>query len=112
MEVSDLTSTSQDQHNVVKIMNVSTRITYLLIEYPKGYLLKVIQVSPYSDNVVDTVSRDMHSSKIHFVVVMGDFNAKLGKRYSEKLGAGRFGVGSRNHRGYLLAGFKERDFFI
>lgn len=104
-------------NNVVKIESVSTRVVYLILRITKRYSLKVIQVyaptSTYSDDEVESmyedISRAMHSSKTYFTVVMGDFNAKLGKRDGEELLVGQFGVGCRNHRGHLLAGFMEKE---
>ncbi|KAJ8710186.1 hypothetical protein PYW07_009552 [Mythimna separata] len=55
------------------------------------------------------VSRAIHGYKTHFTVVMGDFNAKLGKRDGDELRVGQFGFGRRNHRGHLLASFLEKE---
>jgi endonuclease/exonuclease/phosphatase family metal-dependent hydrolase len=103
--------------NVVKIESVSTRVAYLILRVSERYSLKVIQVyaptSTHSDDEVEAmyedISKAMHSSKTYFTVVMGDFNAKLGKRDGEEQIVGQFGVGSRNHRGQLLAGFLEKE---
>ena len=104
-------------NNVVKIESVSTRVAYLILRISKRYSLKVIQVyaptSTHSDDEVETmyedISKAMHGSKTHFTVVMGDFNAKLGKRDGDELRVGQFGVGRRNHRGHLLASFMEKE---
>ncbi|XP_063542661.1 uncharacterized protein LOC134751209 [Cydia strobilella] len=104
-------------NNVVKIESVSNRVACLVLRMTQRYSLKVIQVyaptSTHSDDEVEAmyedISRAMHSSKTHFTVVMGDFNAKLGKRDGEELRVGQFGVGRRNHRGHLLAGFMEKE---
>ncbi|XP_063539716.1 uncharacterized protein LOC134748833 [Cydia strobilella] len=104
-------------NNVVKIESVSNRVACLVLRMTQRYSLKVIQVyaptSTHPDDEVEAmyedISRAMHSSKTHFTVVMGDFNAKLGKRDGEELRVGQFGVGRRNHRGHLLAGFMEKE---
>ncbi|KAL0852521.1 hypothetical protein ABMA27_017001 [Loxostege sticticalis] len=104
-------------NSVVQIESVSPRVAYLILRITKRYSLKVIQVyaptSKYPDEDVETmyedISRAIHSSRTHFTVVMGDFNAKLGKRSDNELKVGQFGYGERNARGQLLAGFMEKE---
>lgn len=45
----------------------------------------------------------------HYTVVMGDFNAKLGRRGDYETKVGPFGVGTRNARGQMLADFMEKE---
>lgn len=93
------------------------RVAYLILKVSKRYSLKVIQVyaptSSHSDEEVEAVYEDiskaMHSLETYFTVVVGDFNANLGKRDGDKLRVGQLGVGSRNHRGYLLASFMKKE---
>ncbi|XP_028175804.1 uncharacterized protein LOC114364024 [Ostrinia furnacalis] len=104
-------------NNVVQIESVSARVAYLILRITKRYSLKVIQVyaptTEHPDDEVETmyedISRAIHSSRSHFTVVMGDFNAKLGRRSDNELKVGQFGYGERNARGQLLAGFMERE---
>ena len=104
-------------NNVVKIESVSTRVAYLILRISSRYSLKVIQVyaptSAHPDDEVETmyedISKAMHGSKTHFTVVMGDFNAKLGKRDGDELQVGQFRVGHRNRRGHQLASFMEKE---
>ncbi|KAL0832165.1 hypothetical protein ABMA28_001622 [Loxostege sticticalis] len=104
-------------NNVVQIESVSSRVAYLILRITNRYSLKVIQVyaptSKYSDEDVETmyedITRAIHTSRTHFIVVMGDFNAKLGKRSDNELKMGQFGYGERNARGQLLAGFMEKE---
>ncbi|KAL0860006.1 hypothetical protein ABMA27_010321 [Loxostege sticticalis] len=104
-------------NNVVQIESVSSRVAYLILRITNRYSLKVIQVyaptSKYSDEDVETmyedITRAIHTSRTHFTVVMGDFNAKLGKRSDNELKMGQFGYGERNARGQLLAGFMEKE---
>lgn len=73
-------------NNIVSFGSVSNRAACLILRISKRYSLKVIQVyaptQTHPDDEVETlyedVSRAIHSSKIHFTVVMGDFNATLG----------------------------------
>ncbi|XP_038206257.1 uncharacterized protein LOC119828225 [Zerene cesonia] len=75
-------------NNIVSIKSVSSRVAYLILRISKRYSMKVIQVyaptSTHPDEEVEAmyedISRAIHSSKTHFNVVMGDFNAKLGER--------------------------------
>ena len=67
----------------------------------------------YSDDEVEAmyedISRAIHTSKTYFTVVMGDFNAKLGRRGDDELRVGQFGCGRRNPRGQRLADFLEKE---
>ncbi|CAG4937250.1 unnamed protein product [Parnassius apollo] len=58
----------------------------------------------------EDISRAKHSSKTHYTVLMGDFNAKLGTRESGELKLGKFEVGQRtNPRSQQLADFMEKE---
>ena len=104
-------------NNIITIESVSSRVVYLILRISKRYSLKVIQVyaptSSHPDDEVETmyedVSRAIHTSKTHFTVVMGDFNAKLGKKSDDELRVGQFGYGQRNPRGQRLADFLEKE---
>jgi exonuclease III len=98
--------------NVVQIGSVSNRVAYLILRITKRYSLKAIQVyapsSTHSDEEIEVmyedISRAIHSSNTQNTVVMGDFNARLGKRGDDELKLGQFGCGIRNYRGQMLAG--------
>ncbi|CAG4952076.1 unnamed protein product [Parnassius apollo] len=104
-------------NNVVKFGSVSTRVAYLILRITKRYSLKVIQVYAPTlahpdeevEEMYEDISRAMHSSKTHYTVSMGDFNAKLGTREGGELKLGKFGVGQRNRRGLQLADFMEKE---
>ncbi|KAA5655622.1 hypothetical protein F3G64_34785, partial [Pseudomonas aeruginosa] len=52
----------------------------------------------------------MHNTtKAHFNVVMGDFNAKVGVQTCDESVLGSFGYGCRNHRGQMLVNFLQRE---
>ncbi|RVE49141.1 hypothetical protein evm_006262 [Chilo suppressalis] len=81
-----------------------------------GFL--VVQVyaptSTHSDDEVedmfDDISRALHSTtKTHYNVVMGDFNAKVGVQNCSESVVGSHGFGSRNHRGQMLVNFLEQQ---
>ncbi|KAL0818444.1 hypothetical protein ABMA28_016488 [Loxostege sticticalis] len=104
-------------NNIITIGSVSSRVAYLILRVSKRYSLKVIQVyaptSKHPDEEVEVmyedISRAIHKSKTYFNVVMGDFNAKLGKRGDGELKVGEFGYGQRNSRGQRLAEFLEKE---
>lgn len=104
--------------NIIEVSSVSTRVAYLVIKLTRRYNLKVIQVyaptSTYSDDIVEEmyedISRALHTTtKAHFNVVMGDFNAKVGVQTCSESMLGSYGYGSRNHRGQMLVNFLERE---
>ncbi|XP_062526852.1 craniofacial development protein 2-like [Bombyx mori] len=104
-------------NNIVSVGSVSNRVACLILRISKRYSLKVIQVyaptQTHPDDEVEAlyedVSRAIHSSKTHFTVVMGDFNAKLGCRSNDELKVGQFGYGQRNSRGQRLVDFLEKE---
>ncbi|XP_064076267.1 craniofacial development protein 2-like [Vanessa tameamea] len=104
--------------NVTEISSVSNRVAYLIIKLTERYSLKVVQAyaptSTHSDDEVeemfDDISRALHSTtKTHYNVVMGDFNAKVGVQNCSESVVGPHGFGSRNHRGQMLVNFLERE---
>nr|ADI61810.1 endonuclease-reverse transcriptase [Bombyx mori] len=104
--------------NIVEVSSVSTRVAYLIIKLTERYSLKVVQVyaptSSYSDDdveiVYDDITRALHdTTKAHFNVVMGDFNAKVGVQTCDESVLGSFGYGCRNHRGQMLVNFLQRE---
>lgn len=104
--------------NVVEISSVSSRVAYLIIKLTERYSLKVVQVyaptSAHSDDEVeemfDDISRALHfTTKTHYNVVMGDFNAKVGVQNCSESVVGSHGFGVRNHRGRMLVNFLERE---
>ncbi|RVE40675.1 hypothetical protein evm_014675 [Chilo suppressalis] len=92
-------------------------VGFIVHKISSRYSMTVIQVyaptSKHTDDEVEAmyeeISRAMHSHKTHYTIVMGDFNAKLGKRCGDELRVGQFGVGERNDRGRMLADFMERE---
>ncbi|CAH2243651.1 jg26126 [Pararge aegeria aegeria] len=104
--------------NVVEISSVSSRVAYLIIRLTKRYSLKVVQVyaptSSHSDTEVEIMYDDIykalnHTTKAHFSVIMGDFNAKVGTQSGPEFVLGQHGYGSRNHRGQMLVNFLEMN---
>lgn len=49
------------------------------------------------------------TSKKDYLVVMGDFNAKVGKNYDKEKTIGRYGLGERNEAGERLVNFCEDE---
>ena len=102
--------------NVVEISSVSNRVAYLIVKLTERYSLKVIQVyaptSAHSDDEVedmfDDISRALHSTtKTHYNVVMGDFNAKVGVQTCGESVMGSHGFGNRNHGGKCSSTFSS-----
>nr|XP_037868983.1 craniofacial development protein 2-like [Bombyx mori] len=104
-------------NNIVAIESVSSRVVYLVLKISKRYSLKIVQVyapsTSHPDDEVEAtyedISRAIRDSQSHFTVVMGDFNAKLGRRGDDELKVGPFGFGQRNPRGQMLADFMEKE---
>jgi hypothetical protein len=104
--------------NVVEISSVSNRVAYLIIMLTERYSFKVVQVyAPTSthlyeevEKIFDNISKALHfTTKTHYNVVMGDFNAKVGVQNCSESVVGSHGFGARNHRGQMLVNFLEQD---
>lgn len=105
-------------HSVEEVSSVSNRVAYLIIRLSGRYSLKVIQVyaptSAHSDEEVEDMYQDINkalhnTTKTHFNVVMGDFNAKVGVQMCDESRVGPHGFGSRNDRGQMLVNFLEQE---
>ncbi|CAH2227113.1 jg27163 [Pararge aegeria aegeria] len=57
----------------------------------------------------EDISKAIHASITYYSVVMGGYNARLGKRSGAELRVGQFGYGQRNERGQMLADFMEKE---
>lgn len=96
----------------------SNRVISLKIHLTGDKQLCIIQVyaptSQYDDEVVEEVYEDvskvMEESKAEYTIVMGDFNAKIGRcQPGEESIMGKFGVGERNERGDMLLEFAAQQ---
>ncbi|XP_075722813.1 uncharacterized protein LOC119178011 [Rhipicephalus microplus] len=96
-------------------------ITYealgIVIKLNKRYKMKVVQAyaptSSHDDASVESFYEDVESAmskvKTQYTIVMGDFNAKVGKKQAGDQAVGDYGIGTRNARGELLVEFAERN---
>ena len=102
--------------NIVKCDSVSDRVAWIVIRLSKRYTLKIIQIyaptSQSSDEEIesfyDDISQVMDQEKTKYTLLIGDFNAKVGKNMAGESCIGKFGVGERNDRGELLVNFAEK----
>ncbi|XP_046862943.1 craniofacial development protein 2-like [Xenia sp. Carnegie-2017] len=101
---------------VVEYEGESSRVTSLTLKVNSKYQLQVIQVyaptSSHSDEEVkelyEEIERSMDNNRSQFKIVMGDFNAKVGKHHrSDGATVGNFGLGERNERGTRLVQFAK-----
>ncbi|PIK56232.1 hypothetical protein BSL78_06870 [Apostichopus japonicus] len=100
--------------NVTEFKGVNERLAQLTIKINKRYSLKIIQVyaptSSYDDEEVEKLYEEINellqNNKTHFTIMMGDLNAKVGKKEDgEESVIGNFGHGQRNDRGDRLVEF-------
>jgi exonuclease III len=97
---------------IKEIKCYSNRVIALQVQLTGNRNLCVIQVyaptSEYDDEEVEDemyeeVSKARKESRAAYTRVMGDFNAKLGKRQPEEdYIMGMYGIGERNRRGEML----------
>ncbi|XP_072028100.1 uncharacterized protein [Amphiura filiformis] len=74
--------------NITEVKGINERLAQLTVKINKRYKIKVIQVyaptSTHNDEEVDKLYEEitelLKNSKTQFTIVMGDFNAKVGKR--------------------------------
>lgn len=105
-------------NNVLELSSVSSRVVYIIVKISERYLLKVVQVyaptATHPDCEVEALYEDIskaihNTTKTHFTVVVGDFNAKVGIQGEGESIIGRYGLGTRNHRGQMLVNFLQME---
>lgn len=104
-------------NNVTDISGVSDRLAKLTLKINERYNLDIIQVyfptSSHSDDEIEEFYQDLQelldSSKSHYKMVIGDFNARVGKHLTGDTMVGKFGFGDRNPRGDRLVEFAEKN---
>lgn len=104
--------------SIKEIKSISSRVIYLVIRLNTRYSLKIIQAyAPTSDSDEEDVevfyedlNTALHDSPTHFTIMMGDFNAKLGRKQDEaESSLGAFGYGKRNERGDRLLNYIQQQ---
>ena len=102
--------------NVVKFDSTSDRIAWVVVKLCNRYSLKVIQVyAPTSqsseeelESFYEDITRVLEEEKTQYTLIIGDFNAKVGRNAAGESSVGKFGVGERNERGEVLVSFAEK----
>ena len=103
------------ENNLEEFHGVSERVASVTLKLNERYKLKIIQVyaptCSHSDEEVENFYEDVQKAidrkRAHFMVIMGDFNAKIGKRVEQETSIGNHGIGTRNERGQRLIEFAE-----
>ena len=103
--------------NIEVFHATSNRVASVTIRISKRYKIRIIQVyAPTSvssqeelEEFYDDLQTEMRYKKTHYLVIMGDFNAKVGKRDEDCVGS--FGYGVRNDRGDDLINFATAHAF-
>ena len=100
--------------SIVSCQLHSARIGTLIVKLNEVSTLKVIQVyAPTSESEDEEVEdfyeslRAVEKEKSTYMVIMGDFNAKLGKGLPDEKFVGPYGSNERNDRGERLATMAE-----
>ncbi|KAL3287522.1 hypothetical protein HHI36_001991 [Cryptolaemus montrouzieri] len=106
---------------IVTTKSISEKVIYIVIKVNKRYNLQVIHVyaptTSSDDETVEQLYEDITHAKTgenaKYVVMMGDFNAKIGRNYDTEIRhIGRFGSGEKNSWGEMLIKFcKTEDLY-
>ena len=99
--------------NIEEFHATSNRVASVTIRISKRYKIRIIQVyAPTSvssqeelEEFYDDLQTEMRHKKTHYNVIMGDFNAKVGKGDEDCVGS--FGYGVRNDRGDDLINWRS-----
>ena len=100
--------------NITQFKCKSERTAMIIVKLNNKCRIKIIQVyaptSAYSDEMVEDMYEEinelMDAVVTQYTIVMGDFNAKIGKRKNgENSIMGPYGIGERNERGDRLIEF-------
>ncbi len=101
---------------VVSCQLISSRIGILNVQVSKKATLKIIQTyaptNASDDDEIEEFYRELEGAlaqKSTYTIVMGDFNAKVGKGRQDERYTGKFGLGERNERGERLVAFAETN---
>lgn len=103
-------------HRIIEIKSLSTRVIYLTLKLNTRYSIKIIQAyAPTStseeeeiDTFYDNLNEALKECPAHYTLLIGDFNAKLGRRQDESENPlGNHGYGERNERGVKLLNFLQ-----
>jgi len=101
------------KESIREIKPYNERIIEITIRINERYNLRILQVyAPTStseeeeiENFYEDLEKAINSKKEKFTIIMGDFNAKIGKNINNSSLIGNFGLGNRNLRGDLLEEF-------
>ena len=93
------------KNNIKNFDGISDRVTSVTIKLSNKYYLKVVQVyNPTSTSTQEalhefynSINEAIEKSKTHYLIVMGDFNAKIG--FGNEKCLGKFSYEIRNERG-------------
>ncbi|XP_060517971.1 uncharacterized protein LOC132696860 [Cylas formicarius] len=109
-------------NNIIEYKSISERVISIDLRVNKRYTCKIIQVyaptTEHEDEEVEEfyeeINQVLNNNTAHYVLMMGDFNAKIGIRSDpQEKGVGAFGSGTRNERGKLLLNYvKENNLHI
>jgi len=104
-------------NRITQMNSVSDRVIYVCFKLNAMYSLKVIQAyaptTTHDDEEIEVfyedVSKAMDENRAHYQLLVGDFNAKLGKRSDDsETSIGMFGHDQRNERGDTLLNFLQQ----
>lgn len=95
---------------IARVNSIDHRVAELVLRLNERYQLKIVQVyaptTSHSEEELDKFYNDLDKileKASHYTIVMGDFNAKVGKRANtSETATGAFGIGNRNERGDTL----------
>ncbi|XP_072016969.1 uncharacterized protein [Amphiura filiformis] len=100
--------------HITEVRGINERLAQVTLKLNKKYSIKIIQVyaptTAHEDEEVDKLYEEiaelLKTSKIHYNMAIGDFNAKVGLgQDGEEDVMGKFGLGTRNDRGDKLIEF-------
>jgi endonuclease/exonuclease/phosphatase family metal-dependent hydrolase len=104
-------------NQITHTKSISDRVIYVCLKLNSKYSIKLIQAyaptSTHDDEEVETfyedISKAMEENRTHYLFILGDFNAKLGKREEDsEISIGNFSYDQRNERGDTLLNFLQQ----
>ena len=104
-------------NRITHTKSISDRVIYVCLKINSKYSIKVIQAyaptSTHDDEEVETFYEDIEKAldenRSYFQYIVGDFNAKIGKREEEsETSIGKFSYDQRNERGDTLLNFLQQ----
>ncbi|XP_071635060.1 craniofacial development protein 2-like [Temnothorax longispinosus] len=102
------------KHFITKTRAISDRVIYITLKINMQIIQAYTPTSASTDEENETLYEDLtaakNTEKAKFIIIIGDFNARVGARAATNLSyVGAFGLGERYRRGQAMVDFLSKE---